>query len=178
MEELRSRPNADEDRRTTRDIPELDRWSRKVEESTRTDRSRNAIDSVRRYEHDHRKRSRRTKWAGAGLALLGVSTVAASCPFYAVALIGPETVLAGLGFLIGGGALLFRGARMKDTNRALLVAMKHGNRLTVTRLALEMDITFERSEKIINELVKRGIAEIDMERTLPDEPIVYKITGL
>ncbi len=178
MEELRSSRKTDEDRRTSSDTNELDRWSRKVEESTRTDRSRNVIDTVRRYEQDHRKRSRRMKWAGAGLALLGVTTVTASCPFYAVALIGPETVLAGLGFLIAGGALFFRGARMKDTNRALLVAMRHGNRLTVTRLALDMDITFERAEKIINELVKRGIAEIDMERTMPDEPITYKITGL
>ena len=68
--------------------------------------------------------------------------------------------------------------RLKNTNEAVLIAMKYGNRLTATTLALEMDISFGKAEKIIQELVRSGIAEIDLDRKDPDHTITYKIKGL
>lgn len=123
-----------------------------------------------------RKASRR-KWGGLGFIFLGSATIMASCPLYAFSLIGPDTLIAGL-ILIGGGfGLMAWRPKLKDTNEALIVAMKHGNRLTTPRLALELDISFEKAEKIIRELVKNGIAEIDLEHQDPDA-IVYRIKGL
>ena len=72
--------------------------------------------------------------------LLGIATTVTSCPFYAVSLIGPHTILVGLGLLIAVGVLFFRRPTMKQTNRALIVALKNGNTLTVPRLALELDV--------------------------------------
>ena len=60
----------------------------------------------------------------------------------------------------------------------MLVAMKYDYRLTAPRLALEMDITFARAEKIIQELVRSGIAEIDLDHKDRDDTITYRIKGL
>jgi predicted transcriptional regulator len=84
----------------------------------------------------------------------------------------------GLAMIAGGSALLAWRPRLKDTNEALLVAMKYGNSLTATRLALELDVSFEKAEKIIRELVRSGIAEIDLDQKDPDQGITYKIKGL
>jgi uncharacterized membrane protein YkoI len=48
----------------------------------------------------------------------------------------------------------------------------------VSRLALDMDISFKRAESIIQELVRGGIAEIDLDDQDPDHSIVYKIRGV
>ena len=77
-----------------------------------------------------------------------------------------------------GSALLAWRPRLKDTNEALLVAMKYGNSLTAARLALELDVSFEKADKIIQELVRRGIAEIDLDQKDLDQNIVYRIKGL
>ena len=45
-------------------------------------------------------------------------------------------------------------------------------------LALEMDISFNKAEKIIQELVRSGIAEIDLDHKDPDHTITYRIKGL
>ncbi len=121
---------------------------------------------------------RRRKWIGRGLIFFGISTLTASCPLYAFALIGPQTIAAGLALVLSGTGLIAWKPKLKDTNEALLVAVKHGNYLTVPRLALEMDISFEKAEKIITELVKSGIAEIDFDRKEPDNALVYRIKGL
>ncbi len=110
--------------------------------------------------------------------MLGVATVLGSCPLYAFSLIGPQTIMIGLVLVAGGAALLAWRPRLKDTNEALLIAVKHGNYLTTPRLALEMDISLERSEKIIQELVRNGIAEIDLDHRDPDQAIIYRIKGL
>jgi len=133
---------------------------------------------VRRYEREYRKKAAWRKWFGVGISLLGLTTALSSCPFYAVALIGPETVVAGLALLIVGGVLIFLRPKMKDTNRALIAALKHGNILTVPRLALEMDLTVEKAEKTLQELMKKGIAEIDLDHKGPDDALVYRIKGL
>ena len=80
--------------------------------------------------------------------------------------------------MIVGFILSLPSPRMKKTNEAIMVAMRHGNRLSVARLALEMDITLDKAEQIIQTLVHKGIAEIDLESDDPQEGIIYKIKGI
>jgi hypothetical protein len=81
--------------------------------------------------------------------------------------------------LMGGGfALTTLRPKLKDTNEAMLVALKYGYRLTAARLALEMDISFAKAEKILQELVRSGTAEIDLDSKDPDNTITYRIKGL
>lgn len=128
-------------------------------------------------EEKARKASRR-KWGGRGLIVLGAIIIMTSCPLYALALIGPQTLLTGLALLAGGSALLAWRPKLKDTNEAILVAAKYGNYLTATRLALELNVSFEKADRIIQELVRSGIAEIDLEHEDPNNSIVYRIKGL
>ena len=67
---------------------------------------------------------------------------------------------------------------MRDTNEAMLIGMKNNNRLTVPLLALEMDISLTKAEKIINRLMKNGVAEIDLSADDPDGGITYKLKGV
>jgi predicted transcriptional regulator len=124
------------------------------------------------------QRASRRKWAGRLLIVFGVVLMLGSCPFYVISGAGSGTILAALGLIGGGSALLAWRPRLKNTNEAVLVAMKYGNRLTATNLALEMDISFGKAEKIIQELVRSGIAEIDLDNKDPDHTITYKIKGL
>lgn len=137
-----------------------------------------AREIVERHLKERTAQVHRLKWGGRGLIMLGVATAVGSCPMYALSVIGPQTIMVGLGLVAGGAALLAWKPRLKNTNEALLVAVKHGNYLTVPRLALEMDISLEKSEKIIQELVRSGIAEIDLDSQDPDQPIVYRVRGL
>jgi hypothetical protein len=127
---------------------------------------------------EREKRTSRRKWAGRGLIVFGMAIVMGSCPLYAFSVVGPGTIMAGLVLIAGGAGLIAWRPRFKDTNEAILVALKHGNRLTTPGLALEMDITFEKSEKIMRELVKNGIAEIDLDHKDADHTIVYRIKGM
>jgi predicted HTH transcriptional regulator len=95
-----------------------------------------------------------------------------------LSLVGPWTMGAGLALIAAGSVLMAWTPKLKNTNEALLIASKHDNRLTAPRLALEMDISFEKAERIIRELVKAGIAEVDIDSRNPDQGIVYLIKGL
>ena len=131
---------------------------------------------------EHERKYNRTAWRnriiGGTLSLLGIGTLVSACPLSVFTTIGPETALFGLGLLIAGGVFLFRKPKVKDTNQALMIAMKYGNVLTVSRLALEMDISFDKAERIIQELVRKGIAEIDLEGEGADHSLIYRIKGL
>ena len=120
----------------------------------------------------------RRKWGGRSLIVFGVILMLGSCPFYVISGAGSGAILAALALIGGGSALLAWRPRLKNTNEAVLIAMKYGNRLTATTLALEMDISFNKAEKIIQELVRSGIAEIDLDHKDPDLTITYKIKGL
>ena len=124
------------------------------------------------------RKATRRKWSGRGLIVLGATIMLTSCPLYAFSLIGPQTLFTGLAMMAGGSALLAWRPRLKDTNEAVIVAAKYGNCLTATRLALELDISFEKADRIIQELVRSGIAEIDLDHKDPNHSIVYRIKGL
>jgi hypothetical protein len=124
------------------------------------------------------KKSFWAKWTGSGLIIVGSTTLLGSCPLYAFSLIGPQTVIVAVALIAAGSALLLWRPHLKNTNEAMIVAMRYGNYLTVPRLALELDVSFDRAEKIIQELVQKGIAEIDIDHKDPDNVIVYRIRGL
>ena len=147
--------------------------------------TRSREDLVRRLLKEREKKVSRRKWAGRILIIFGFFTMAGSCPFYAVSLIPGQTIVAGLAIMVAGLAMIVGGGvlhawrtRLKDTNEAMIVALKSGNQLTTSRLALELDISFEKAEKIIQELVRNGIAEIDLDHNDPDGTILYRIKGL
>jgi hypothetical protein len=136
----------------------------------------------RLLEEKNRTASRR-KWTGRGLMVFGLVSLLGSCPLAVFSLVGQQAVplaaiLISLALMGSGFALASLRPRLKDTNEALLVALKYGYRLTAARLALEMDISFAKAEKILQELVRSGIAEIDLDSRDPDNTITYKIKGL
>jgi hypothetical protein len=135
-------------------------------------------EALQRLIQEKAARASRRKWAGRSLIVFGVILILGSCPFYVISGAGSSTILAALALIGGGSALLTWRPRLKNTNEAILVAMKYGNRLTAMTLALEMDISFNKAEKIIQELVRSGIAEIDLDHKDPDHTITYKIKGL
>jgi predicted transcriptional regulator len=70
-------------------------------------------------------------------------------------------MLVGLAMLVAGGLLFSFQPRLKDTTRAMMIALKHGNTLTVTKLAIEMDISVKKAEKIIQELWGPDAVDLD-----------------
>lgn len=142
-------------------------------------------DFVRGLLKERERKVTRRKWTGRILMVFGFFTMLGSCPFYALSMIPGQTIvagaaimIAGLAMIVGGGVLHSWRSRLKDTNEAMIVAMKSGNQLTTSRLALELDISFGKADKIIQELVRNGIAEIDLDHKDPDGAITYKIKGL
>jgi hypothetical protein len=144
---------------------------------------RRAEETIWRLEQEQKRQASRRKWIGWGLSVLGVSQMVASCPFYlfsviGISYIGPLVTGIGLLMLIAGGLLIFRQTPARGTHQALVVALRHGNALTVPRLALEMDISFRKAEEIVQELVKNGVAEIDLDHKDSEHALVYRIKGL
>lgn len=133
---------------------------------------------VQRHQEEKIRKASSRKWAGRGLIAFGSALILGSCPLYALSLIGPYSIAAGLVLIAGGSGLIAWKTRLKDTNEALLIAAAHGNYLTAPRLALELDVSISKADSIIQELVRTGIAEIDLDHNDPDKPIVYKIRGL
>ncbi len=159
------------------EIPE-ERVFRKPQDSAFNQRTASTREIIEGQLKERARRAVRRKWGGRGLVILGAAITLGSCPPYAFSLIGPQTIMIGLAMIAGGSALLAWRPRLKNTNEALLVAMKYGNSLTATRLALELDVSFEKAEKIIRELVRSGVAEIDLDQKDADQGITYKIKGL
>jgi hypothetical protein len=159
------------------EIPE-EHVFRKPQDLATNQRTASTREIIEGHLKERARKAARRKWGGRGLLILGAVITLGSCPPYAFSLIGPQTIMIGLAMIAGGSALLAWRPRLKDTNEALLVAMKYGNSLTAARLALEMDVSFEKAEKIIRELVRSGIAEIDLDQKDLDQGITYKIKGL
>ncbi len=178
-------PDYREDEKQSTDTAWYDEVLRPLEAERETDRPLKVEELVRRYMKERTQKAIFRKWTGRVLIVFGFLTMVGSCPFYAISLIPGQTIMAGLAVMIaglamiaGGGVLVSWRARLKDTNEAMIVALKHGNRLTTSRLALEMDISFEKADKIIQQLVRNGIAEIDLDNRDSEGTIVYKIKGL
>ena len=132
---------------------------------------------LQRVLDQQERRNTRKKW-GKGLIIVGAVTILDSCSFFPIPLVGPLAIWAGSAIILVGCALLIDAPRMRETNEAVMIGLKNGNRLTVPRLALEMDISFKRAEKIIQKLVRNGVAEIDLDEDDPDGGITYRIKGV
>lgn len=150
------------------------------QETAGVDQEARKISAEEMYQRVSARRDRTVhrRLSGTVLMVIGAVTLLDSCSPYPVPLIGLPSIVVGLILMIIGGALRYRGPRMKETNQAIMIAMQYGNQLSVTRLAVEMDVTLEQAEKIIDTLVKKGIAEIDLDTVDPDSGIIYKIKGI
>jgi hypothetical protein len=136
-------------------------------------------DLARKVQAGLGKSSSREKWAK-GFMILGAITILDSCFPFPIPLMGPPAIILGSVLILIGTAMYVQTGHSgrKDTTEAIYVAVKYHNRLTVPRLVVEMDISLGRAEKIIQTLVNKGIAEIDLDANDPDGGITYKIKGL
>lgn len=134
--------------------------------------------TVGAYLRQRDKTAFRRKWAGRGISLLGASILLSSCAISIFSTTGLYTAGLGIGLLVSGLALSSWKPRLKDTTEALIAAHKYDNILNTARLALEMDISPDRAEQILQELVRKGIAEIELDHKTPDSSISYRIKGL
>ncbi|MGD9819101.1 MAG: hypothetical protein AB7V04_10435 [Desulfomonilaceae bacterium] len=134
--------------------------------------------TVDQYLKQRAMTASRRKWAGRGLSLFGATTLLSSCAISIFSTTGFYTAGLGIALLLGGFALSSWKPRLKDTTEALIAAHKYGNVLNTTRLSLEMDISPDKAESILQELVKKGIAEIDLESQSGDNHLNYRIKGL
>ncbi len=153
------------------------RLEEEIETGEDLTRKSSAEEAYQRFSAQRDKEIARRRW-GKIVFVIGAVTLLDWCAPVPVPLVGPPAIVVGLALMLIGGAVLYRGPRMKETNEAILIAMKYGNQLSVPRLAVEMDITLEQAEKIIDALVKKGIAEIDLDTKDPDSGIIYKVKGI
>jgi hypothetical protein len=166
------------------DVPEFFRkvlYGKSFAEELAAEAQTTDLSPKRIVEHILKAREKtimRRKWTGRGLIVVGATVLMGSCPLYAFSLIGPHTIMAAFALIAAGSGFIAWRPRLRDTNEALVIAVKHDNYLTVPRLALEMDITFEKADKIIQELIKSGIAEVDLDHKDSDHAIWYRIKGL
>jgi hypothetical protein len=157
--------------------------SPRLDESVRRDGQVDIRTIVEGHLREKAKSETRRKWTGRGLMVGGILTMLGSCPLQVLSMVAFHSisieliVLAG-GLVAGGFFLTMWHPRLQDTTQALIVAMKYDNRLTAARLALEMDISFDKAEEIIQELVRSGVAEIDLDHNHPDQAITYEVRGL
>ena len=176
MEELRPSRTMKEQDRSGRESPgQEDTLELSQDETQRLSSAGEEI--VRRVRNESDKRAGKRRW-GQILIVLGIVTVLDSCSFFPIPLIGPAAMWVGAALVLVGSGLLLQGPRLRDTNEAILIAMKYGNRLTVPRLALEMDISLKKAEKIIRRLMSNGVAEIDLDADDPEDGITYRIKGI
>lgn len=134
--------------------------------------------TVGEYLRQRDRIASRRKWTGRGISLLGAGILLSSCAISIFSTTGLYTAGLGIGLLVSGLALSSWKPRLKDTTEALIAAHKYDNILNTARLALEMDISPDRAEQILQELVRKGIAEIDLDHKTTDSNIIYRIKGL
>ncbi len=171
---------------TLRDTPDPRTVSRTAQQAA--EQAKAAMGLSLRHEQEYTRKASRRKWIGWGLVSLGLMATSTAFPFYVMwalylgtwGFLGVSSVitLAGLGVAAAGGVLALSRPKIGETSQALLIAMRYGSTLTVTRLALEMDISFKKAESILQDLVKNGIAEIDLEHSDAAGSLVYRIRGL
>ncbi len=133
--------------------------------------------TIEDYLKQRSRLASRWKWAGRGLSLLGAMTLLSSCAVSMFSTTGLYSAGIGVALLISGLIVSSWKPRLKDTTEALIAAHKYGSLLNTTRLALEMDISPDKAEAILQELVKSGIAEIELDQQSKDGNLNYRIKG-
>ena len=118
----------------------------------------------------------RKAW-GRGLMIAGAITVLDCWTLVPVPLMGPWAIVVGAALLATGYVMSYEPKRQPLANEALIVASRHNNQLTVAILSLELGIDFEEAEKVISDLIKAGVAELEMDSDV-DNGFVYRVKGL
>lgn len=136
-----------------------------------------ASSTIEDYLRQRSRMASRWKWSGRGLSLLGAMTLLSSCAVSLFSTTGLYSAGIGVALLISGLAVSSWKPRLKYTTEALIAAHKYGYVLNTGRLALEMDISPDKAEAVLQELVRTGIAEIELDRESKDGNFNYRIKG-
>ena len=136
-----------------------------------------ASSTIEDYLSQRSRAASRRKWSGRGLSLLGAMTLLSSCAVSLFSTTGLYSAGIGVALLISGLIVSSWKPRLKYTTEALIAAHKYGSVLNTTRLALEMDISPDKAEAVLQELVRTGIAEIELDRESKDGNFNYRIKG-
>lgn len=137
-----------------------------------------ASSTIEDYLKQRSRLASKWKWAGRGLSLLGAMTLLSSCAISVFSSTGLYSAGIGVALLISGLIVSSLKPRLKDTTEALIAAHKYGSVLNTTRLALEMDISPDKADSILRELVRSGMAEIELDQQSKDGNLNYRIKGL
>lgn len=137
-----------------------------------------ASSTIEDYLKQRSRMASKWKWAGRGMSLLGAITLLSSCAISIFSSTGLYSAGIGVALLISGLIVSSWKPRLKDTTEALIAAHKYGSVLNTTRLALEMDISPDKAEAILRELVRSGMAEIELDQQSKDGNLNYRIKGL
>jgi hypothetical protein len=133
-------------------------------------------DSIRqqiRSLNNRRKKQRTIGWGSIGLGILTYLDAGWKFPIWLTGIwafgLGTIFIIIGLIFLASSYKL--------PIQEALLFASLKGGRLTAPSLALGMNVTLETAELIIDQLAKRGYAQISPD-DMEEGAVVYKINGI
>ena len=123
--------------------------------------------------NDRRKRRRMYGW---GLLSLGVLTYLDAGWRFPIWLTGIWAFALGTPLIIAGTVMLISTWKL-PIREALLFARIHGGKITAPSLSMGLDITLETSELILEELTRKGYAQISTE-DMEEGEIIYKISGV
>lgn len=123
--------------------------------------------------HIRRKKQRMIGWGSIGLGILTYLDAGWKFPIW---LTGMWAFGLGTIFIIIG--LIFLASSYKlPVQEALMFASVKEGRITAPSLALGMNVTLETAELIIDQLAKKGYAQISSD-DMEEGTVVYKITGV
>lgn len=122
------------------------------------------------------KRRRKRRLYGWGLIGLGIVTYLDAGWRFPIWLTGIWAFALGTPLIIIGFIILASTYKL-PIREALLFASVQDGKVTAPSLSMGLDITLETSELILEELVKKGYAQISSE-DMEEGDVVYKISGL
>jgi hypothetical protein len=128
------------------------------------------------YVKDLNKRRRKQQIYGWGLVGFGVLTSLDAGLRIPIPLTGVSAFAIGA-LLIIIGFIMLNSTYKLPIREALLFASVQDGKVTAPSLSMGLDITLETSELILEDLVKKGYAQISSE-DMEEGDVVYKISGL
>ena len=120
-----------------------------------------------------RKRRRMTSW---GLILLGIVTYLDAGWRFPIWLTGIWAFVLGTLFIITGLIMLVSTYKL-PVREALLLASSHNGKISAPSLSMGLDITLETAELILDQLVKKGYAQVSNE-DMEEGIVAYKVSGV
>jgi len=132
--------------------------------------------NILEYVKGLNKRRKKRRLYGWGLIGLGILTYLDAGWRFPIWLTGVWAFVLGTPLIIIGFIMLASTYKL-PVRETLLFASTQNGRVTAPSLSMELDITLETSELILEDLVKKGYAQISNE-DMEEGSVVYKISGI